>query len=381
MDQRRSEWVVPHGRLQLPAFLPDATRGIVRSLDATDVASCGVQALVMNVFHLMQRPGSGAIRALGGLHNMFGWDRPILTDSGGFQAYSLIRQNPRQGSFTDQGLIFRPEGGTSKIKLTPEKSIQLQMQYGADIVVCLDDCTNVDAPLEVQRESVRRTIKWARRCKEEYLRRLDVRTAGPRPLIMGVVQGGGVPELRRECAEALLEIGFDGYGLGGWPLDAQGNLLTEVIAYLRELLPHQYPLHALGVGHPQNILDAYRLGYDLFDSAMPTRDARHGRLLVYSAPPGQGSLSADKWFGYVYVQDERHIRDREPVSHYCDAICCQRYSRALLHHLFKIGDSLFFRLATLHNVRFITQLMERLRLEAGAARPTMAGEGETGRAG
>ncbi|MHB1296037.1 MAG: tRNA-ribosyltransferase family protein [Anaerolineae bacterium] len=375
MDERRLEWVVPHGRLQLPTFLPDATRGVVRSLDASDVASCGVQALVMNVFHLMQRPGSGAIKALGGLHGMFGWDGPILTDSGGFQAYSLIRQNPRQGSFSDQGLMFRPEGSTDKIKLTPEKSIQLQMQYGADIVVCLDDCTNVEAPLDVQRESVRRTIKWAKRCKEEYSRRQDAKGGGARPLLMGVVQGGGVPELRRECAEALLEIGFDGYGLGGWPLDAAGNLLREVVGYLRELIPLEFPLHALGVGHPQYILDSYRLGYDVFDSAMPTRDARHGRLLAYAAPPEQVSLHADRWFSYVYMQDERHIRDGGPVSPYCDALCCRRYSRAFLHHLFKVGDSLFFRLATLHNLRFITQLMERLR------RDRQAVAGEAGGAG
>jgi len=355
-----------HGRLRLPAFLPDATHGVVRALDPIDLHGCRVQGVMMNVFHLMQRPGSGAIKRVGGLRAMFGWDGPIVTDSGGFQAYSLIRQNPKLGSLTRRGLIFRPEGRSRKINLSPEKSVRLQMSYGADVVICLDDCTHVDDAPSAQRESVSRTIAWARRCKAEYLRRMD-EASGPeadrRPLIFAVVQGGGIAELRRQCAQELLEIGFDGFGLGGWPLDSQGNLLTDIIGYVRELIPPEFPMHALGVGHPAHILTCASMGYDLFDSSMPTRDARHGRLQVWEQDGLPASPSMSGWFSYLYMQDSRHIRDGAPISSRCDCLCCANYSRALVHHLFKMGDSLYHRLATIHNLRFMTQLMRRIRDE------------------
>ena len=164
---------LPHGQLQFPVFLPDATLGVVRSVDSADLARCGVQGVVMNIFHLMQHPGSSTVQALGGLHQMSGWQRPIVTDSGGFQAYSLIRQNPKLGSLTNNGLTFRPDPSRRRFTLTPEKSVRLQVSYGADVIVCLDDCTHVDALLETQRESVERTIIWAHRCKDEFARLVD----------------------------------------------------------------------------------------------------------------------------------------------------------------------------------------------------------------
>ena len=283
-----------HGTLPLPAYLPDATLGVVRSVDSQDLLQAGVNALVMNTYHLMQRPGSSTIQSLGGLHTMSAWDRPIVTDSGGFQAYSLFRQNARAGGISDRGLTFSPEGAKRKFTLTPEKSVQLQLSYGSDIVICLDDCTSPEDVMEQQRLSVKRTIAWGRRCKKTFMEIVDQKglTAAARPLIFGVVQGGRSPELRKECAEALLEIGFDGYGYGGWPIDSEGSLVTEMFALLRELIPSQYPLHALGIGHPQNILAGYNLGYQIFDSAMPTRDARHGRLYCLINRPGRGLRKA-----------------------------------------------------------------------------------------
>ncbi len=354
---------LPHGQVQLPAFLPDATLGAVRGVDSLDLERCGVEAVVMNTFHLMQRPGSSTVQALGGLHQMSGWQRPIITDSGGFQAYSLIRQNPRYGALNDRGITFQPDGAARKYHFSPEKSIQLQLSYDADVVICLDDCTHVDDPLEEQRASVRRTIAWARRCKQEFERIVAQKHLPPeqRPLLFGVIQGGGSLELRKRCAGDLLEMGFDGFGFGGWPLDDKGNLLTDIIAYTRELVPPELPMHALGVGHPANVVESFRLGYDLFDSAMPTRDARHGRLYVFNgeaAPLEPGGT----WFSYLYISDEQHIKSAEPLSPLCDCLCCLRYSRGYLHHLFKIGDSLFIRLATIHNLRFMMQLMERLRV-------------------
>lgn len=352
---------LPHGQLPLPAFLPDATLGVVRSVDSVDLLQSGVQALVMNTFHLMQRPGSSTVQALGGLHRMSGWPRPIVTDSGGFQAYSLIRQNPKNGSLTDNGILFRPEGSNRKLQLTPEKCVQLQMSYGADVVMCLDDCTHVDDAPEQQAISVRRTVAWAKRCRAEFDRLLAQRkTEGPRPLLFGVVQGGGSRDLRRACAEALLEIGFDGYGYGGWPLDAEGNLLVDMLGYTREVIPPQFPMHALGVGHPASIATCTALGYGIFDSALPTRDARHARLYLFADADPQPSPTAAGWFRFIYLNDTKHIKDAQPVEPHCDCLTCRHYSRGYLHHLFKIGDATFMRLATIHNVRFMARLMAAL---------------------
>ncbi len=351
---------LPHGTIELPIYMPDATLGVVRAVDATDLLGCGVQALVMNTFHLMQRPGSSTIQALGGLHTMSGWQGPIITDSGGFQAYSILGQNAKSGSLDDDGITFKPEGAERKFHLTPEKAVQLQMSYDTDIVMCLDYCTHVDAPSTVQEEAVTRTIAWAKRCKKEYQRLLEQKRLAPekRPLLFGVIQGGGSHELRKRCAEALLEIGFDGFGYGGWPLDSQGKLLTDIITYTRELVPAQFPMHALGVGHPANVVACTHIGYGIFDSAMPTRDARHARLYTFTDNT-EGFV--DKWLSYVYVNDDKYIKSDAPVSRACDCLCCTHYSLGYLHHLFKINDTLFFRLATIHNLRFMTTLTRRLR--------------------
>lgn len=348
--------------LLLPAFLPDATSGYVRAVDSRDLESISIQALVMNTFHLMQKPGSSTIQAFNGLHRFADWPGVIITDSGGFQAYSLIHQSDQFGTLTDRGIIFHPEGRDRKFILSPEKSVQLQISYDSDVVICLDDCMHVDAPRKDQELSVERTLDWARRCKKEFLHQMEQRQVEDkdRPLIFGVIQGGGFPDLRRKCAEGLLEIGFDGFGYGGWPLDSHGNLLTEMVSLTRELVPAKFPMHALGIGHPLNLTQTYRLGYDIFDCALPTRDARHGRLMRYTVPPDL-PLAGKDWVEYVYLQDKKHIKDNRPVSEYCDCPVCKHYSMGYLHHLFKTGDWLYHRLATLHNLRFMTQLTERLR--------------------
>jgi queuine tRNA-ribosyltransferase len=348
--------------LDLPAFLPDATLGYVRAVDSRDLENIGVQALVMNTFHLMQKPGSTTIQAFSGLHNFADWHGAIITDSGGFQAYSLIHQSDQFGSLSDRGILFRPDGKGRKFLLSPEKSIQLQFSYDSDVIICLDDCTHVDASRAVQEVSVSRTLNWAKRCKDEYNLQLEQRKISEvkRPLIFGVVQGGDYTDLRQKCAEGLLEIGFDGFGYGGWPLDSQGQLLTDIVALTRELIPNSFPMHALGIGHPINLVKTYRLGYQLFDCALPTRDARHGRLMRYTVPHND-PLRREDWLEYVYIQDKKHIKADLPVSDVCNCPVCQYYSIGYLHHLFKTGDWLYQRLATLHNLRFMTQLTERLR--------------------
>ena len=356
-----------HGELPLPAYLPDATLGVVRSMDASDLETVGIRALVMNVFHLMQKPGSSTIAALGGLHKMSGWPHPIITDSGGFQAYSLIRQNAKFGKLSDSGIRFKPEGAEREFQLSPEKSVQLQLAYGTDVVICLDDCTHVDDTPAEQSLSVERTIRWAKRCKEEFVRQIRQRKAAPdapRPLLFGVVQGGGDLALRRQCAEALLEIGFDGYGYGGWPLDGQGNLLLEVLEATRSYIPSEFPMHALGVGHPESVVACARLGYGIFDCALPTRDARTGRLYTFPSDPTAPDFQfTDRWFRTLYIDDDKHIKTDRPISPGCDCLTCTRYSVGYLRHLHKCGETLYFRLATLHNLRFMAQLIQRLRLE------------------
>ena len=356
------------GQFPSPIFLPDATFGVVRSVDAEDLEAIGIEAVVMNTFHLMQRPGSSTTQSLGGLHRMSGWKKTIVTDSGGFQAYSLIRQNPKFGTLHEKGITFQPENSTRKYQLTPEKSVQLQLGFGSDVVISLDDCTHVDEGYPEQEISVERTIQWAKKGKKEFDRLVEQKklVENTRPRLYAVVQGGGYKDLRLRCAEELLAIGFDGYGFGGWPLDKDNQLLTEIISYTREIIPSQYPMHALGVGHPENVLACYDLGYDIFDSAMPTRDARHGRLYTFTSSPEDSSSGlTGKWLKYIYINDEQYIRSSGPISEFCDCPCCSRYSIGYLHHLFKMGDTLFMRLATLHNLRFMVQLCDRIRRRAG----------------
>ncbi len=349
------------GTFDFPIFLPDATRAVVRGIDSEDLERCGVNGLVMSTFHLMQHPGSTVVAGHGGLHQFAGWRKPIVTDSGGFQVYSLVRQNPKYGTLNEKGMIYRADDGT-KYNLTPEKSIQLQVSYGGDIVFCLDDCTHADSDEATQVEAVRRTIKWAKRCREEFdlLVKQKKWTETERPLLFGVVQGGNIAALRQECAEALLAIGFDGYGYGGYPLDSENKLLTEMFEVVRQQIPLHYPLHALGVGHPANVLACAQMGYTIFDSALPTRDARRGRLYRMTGDPRYGG---DNWYEFLYLEDGKHTRTTTPISETCDCPTCARYSVAYLHHLFSIEDTLYIRLVTMHNLRFMTRMMELLRAE------------------
>ena len=355
-----------HGELRLPAFLPDATRGVVRALDASDVAACGVQGLMVNALHLSSHPGTSVISALGGIHRFAAWDGPIASDSGGFQVFSLLERSPDLGSISDRGFTYRLDRGASRKTLTPEKCIQKQFQLGADIMFCLDHCTHPAQPSDVQRESVEHTVEWARRCREEFDRRAQA-SAGDerRPLLFAVIQGGDDPDRRHACAERLLEIGFDGYGFGGWPIDRAGGLV-EMVEQVAGLVPEGIPKHALGVGKPENVVRGAGMGYDLFDCTIPTRDARHKRLYVFTDKPENVDLRADAFYRNLYMSDEKHTRDPRPLDENCDCLCCQSYSRAHLRHLFAVRDSAAYRLATIHNLRFYAQLMARLREPSGA---------------
>ena len=347
------------GALKLPAFLPDATRAVVRTLDSTDLSAVGVDAIVVNTFHLLRAPGARLIKAAGGVHRFMGWDGPVLSDSGGFQVFSLIRQNPAAGTIRANEVIFKEPDTGEKVVLTPEKCIQLQFQLGSDIVMCLDDCTSAEDDLAEQERSVERTVRWAKRCRAEF-DKLARGLRGPKPLLFAVVQGGASEALRRQCAADLAAIGFDGFGYGGWPIGPDGALLAGLMRFVADALPDDAPLHALGVGRPDHVVRAHALGYTIFDCALPTRDARHQRL--YAFLPGSDRLHADTpFYDVVYALDQKHANDFGPIDTTCDAICCTRYSRAYLRHLFKVQDATAQRLATLHNLRFYARLIERLR--------------------
>ena len=296
---------------------------------------------------------------------MAAWPGLIMTDSGGFQAYSLIRQDAKFGKLQNDGIIFYPEGSKRKLQLTPQKSVQLQLGYGSDLLVCLDDCTHVDGSRSEQEASVTRTIAWAKTSRQTYDSLIKGRKlqGQERPLLFAVIQGGAELDLRKRCAEALLELGFDGFGFGGWPLDNEGHLISDILEYTRSLIPRQFPIHALGIGHPVSIAACFKIGYEMFDSAMPTRDARHGRLYARTSADAKPTGNPD-WFEFKYVNTEVNVRASGPVYPGCDCPLCSRYSMGYLYHLYKMQDPAYFRLATQHNLRFMVELMNALRANA-----------------
>lgn len=353
------------GALRLPAFLPDGTRAVVRGLDATDVAACGIEAMMVNALHLSTNPGTSTVAALGGVHRFMGWDGIVASDSGGFQAWSLAHANAKLGSVTDKGFVYRHEKKGAKHLLTPEKCIRHQLELGTDILFCLDQCTHPDESADIQEASVTRTLNWARRCREAFTDRVGEpgSDVSERPLLFAVVQGGNDPDLRKRCADQLAEMGFDGFGFGGWPVAEDGRL-TDMVSHVAELLPADAPKHALGIGKPDNIVAAWRAGYQMFDCAIPTRDARRRRLYVTSKYE-VNTLEKNDNSSFLYIEDERHARDNSPID---PALGDTGPSRAYLHHLFKIKDSSAERLATKHNLQFYARLIERLR-SAGETAP------------
>ncbi|MCL2717468.1 MAG: tRNA guanosine(34) transglycosylase Tgt [Lachnospiraceae bacterium] len=359
-----------HGTINLPAFFPDGTYGVVRTVDTDDLANVNVPGLVMNGFHLLSKPGVSVLKKFKGLHAFSDWDKPVLTDSGGFQVFSLIRQNPKFGEIRKNELIFRPDAGNpakggnhksgEKIILTPEKSIQFQFACGSDIMMCLDYCTSPEDSYEISKFSVDVTIDWAARCKKEYVKQIASRKIpyDKRPLLFAIIQGGSYHDLRKICADELINIGFDGFGFGGWPVAADGTLIEDILAYTASLMPDNQVKYAMGLGKPDGIIKCVKMGYNLFDCVIPTREARHNRLYVFDDYLDDFNFA----YSHYYILDEKHIREDAPVAGDCDCHMCKKYSRAYLYHLYKVGDSLAYRLATIHNLRFYTRLMEKIRM-------------------
>lgn len=349
----------------LPLFFPDATLGVVRSVNSEQVAQAGIEGVVINTYHLMTTPGLKVLEEAGGIKSFMNWPGLTASDSGGFQLFSLIHKNPKLGKITDDSVVlYSSEKQRRKTLFTPEKSIQIQFAINSDIMICLDDFSPTNGSPTRLKQSVERTTAWAARCKAEFEKQCRSRklTKNKRPLLFAVVQGHRDADLRRQSARELIKIGFDGYGFGGWPFDDDGNFDYEIAKVTAEATPDDKPRFALGVGAPDDIVKLRAMGYDIFDCVLPTRDARHQRLYVFQQPiekikPGK----TKNWYDYLYIDRGKYAQDFSSINSYCSCPTCLNYSKAYLHHLFRVKDGLAFQLAITHNLWFYAQLIKLLK--------------------
>jgi len=346
----------------LPIFFPDATRAVVRSIDSSDLEKTKTLGILVNTFHLYRDLEKKVLREHGGVRSLMNFQGGAISDSGGFQVMSIIKSNPNKGKVINKGILLK----TSKKRtesFTPEKSIAFQMELKTDMLIVLDDFTPPKATRNEAEETVKRTLLWAKRSKEEFLRQLSSRKIKEKdqPYLLGVVQGGRYQDLRKYCAKELVKIGFDGLGYGGWPLDEKGNFDYLSAQTTAKNCPSDYFLYGLGIGKPDEIVNLVKLGFNIFDCVSPTRDARHKRLYVFEADSIETiNLNQNKFYSYFVPNKEKHSRDTCPVSQACDCLLCQNYTRAYLAHLFRIEELTAKRLATIHNLRFYSILMEKL---------------------
>lgn len=342
---------------KLPVFFPDATRGLIKSLDTTDIENTKTNGILVNTYHLYKDLGIEYIKKRGGIKKFMDFKGFVISDSGGFQVGSLIKMNPTAGFVNDKGATFKPVG-EKIVRLTPEDSIKFQMELGSDMVVVLDDFTDPKASYDEAKKSVERTILWAKRSKDEYNRICLQKkmTNEQRPLILGVVQGGYFQDLRVICAKELEKIGFDGFGYGGWPMNLDGSFDLESAKTIADNTPVGYLLYGLGVGMPEDIVALSKLGYNIFDCVLPTRDARHGRAYIFNGE----DIESNHFYDFLMLKKGKTMDDDSRLSDFCDCLTCKRYTRSYLAHLFKTGDSIAGRLVTIHNLRFYSMLMEKI---------------------
>ena len=332
---RRGRFRTAHGTVETPVFMPCGTYGTVKAMTPDALAAAGTQMLLGNTFHLMLRPGDAAVRDLGGLHTFMQWPGPILTDSGGFQVFSLADLR----KVNEEGVAFRSPIDGDKVFLSPERSIEAQRNLGADVVMAFDECTPYPATRDAAAESMRLSMRWAARSKDAF--------ADAGGALFGIVQGGMHDDLRRESLEALTDIGFDGYAVGGLSV---GEPKEEMDAVLEALMPHMpaaRPRYLMGVGTPQDLVRYVSLGVDLFDCVLPTRNARNGYAFTSR--------------GVVKIRNARHRLDDGPLDEDCACPTCARFSRAYLHHLDRCGEILGAILMTTHNLHYYHALMTKLR--------------------
>jgi queuine tRNA-ribosyltransferase len=336
---RLGRLTTPHGVVDTPAFMPVGTAATVKGQTQQDLEDLGVQILLSNTYHLYLRPGHELIRKLGGLHKFMSWPGAILTDSGGFQVFSLSELR----KVSDEGVTFRSHLDGSEHFLSPEKALEVEIALGADIVMVLDECIEAPSAEARTREAAARTLNWARRSKEYFAQHGDP----ARQMIFGIVQGGTYGELRRENADALVELDFPGYAIGGLAVGEGHATTCEMAAIAASRLPAERPRYLMGVGKPEQIPDYVALGIDMMDCVLPTRSARHGCLFT-----AQGRL---------LIKNAQYISDERPIDESCDCAVCRRYSRAYLRHLYASGEFLATILNTHHNIYFYLDIMRKIR--------------------
>lgn len=337
-DARRGVLTTAHGEIQTPFFMTIGTVGAVKGLIPSEVGDLGGQVILSNTYHLHLRPGEDIVQKAGGLHRFMNWDGPILTDSGGYQVFSLSKIR----KLKEEGVEFRSHLDGSKIFLTPEKAIEIQMKLGSDIMMCLDECPPYPAERRYVEKSLELTTRWARRCKD-FCQRLNVKGQ----MLFGIVQGGMYSDLRKESARQLMEIGFDGYAIGGLSVGEPNEMMYDVLNEVVPVLPEDKPRYLMGVGTPQDILEAVERGVDMFDCVLPTRNARHGHLYTSR--------------GVVRIKRETYKEDFSSLDPECECYTCKNFTKAYLRHLFRAGEILSLRLNTLHNVAFYLNLMKNIR--------------------
>ncbi len=352
-----------HGSVKTPAFLPIGTRGSVKAVTTEELKFWGAEIILANTYHLWLRPGDTLINKAGGLHKFIGWDGPIFTDSGGFQVFSFGEKRSFTGDgkgeirgvkLSESGVEFRDEIAGNLHLLTPETSIQIQSNLGSDIALVLDDVPGLPATQARIRKSLDLTIKWAKRAKAHFEKN---RTNGINPgqRLFGIVQGGDFEDLRKKSVKALQEIGFDGYGIGGLAVGESPEVMYKVLEFTLPHFEEEKPRHLLGVGYPEQIVRAVAAGVDMFDCVLPTRNARHGDLFV--AKKG-GNPAA---YEIVKKKKKKYAEDFTPLDNTCNCYGCTHHNRAYLRHLFMMREPLALRLATMHNLRFYLNLMEKIR--------------------
>lgn len=339
---RRGRLKLPRGVVETPCFMPVGTYGTVKGMLPRDIVASGAQIILGNTFHLMLRPGTEVVKTHGDLHDFIGWQGPILTDSGGFQVFSLgdLRK------ITEEGVTFRSPIDGKKIFLSPEISMQVQRDLGADIVMIFDECTPFPASHSEARESMEMSLRWAERSKAAHAENSSA--------LFGIVQGGMFEDLRSQSLSGLTDIGFDGYAIGGLSVGEPKEDMVRVLDHMADAMPKSQPRYLMGVGKPEDIVEAVCRGIDMFDCVMPTRNARNGHLFTRD--------------GVVKIRNAVHRYDTRPLDESCDCYTCQNFSRAYLHHLEKCGEMLGAQLNTIHNLQHYQRIMQELREAIAAQR-------------